>query len=115
MSNASVTENFEYAMVKKVMNEDAGLCKSNAKAALNRGTEAMNAAIGGNLGESSQMALTGSAGQQINSKWTTLSQEFENFVREIDTRIENANLVGSTNQSFESTVSAYVGNGVNTQ
>ena len=103
--SGGVTEVFDYNRVKKVMNDDAENSKLEARAALQRGTEAVKAAISRDRGT----ALSGAAGANIVAKWDSLSAAFEDFVKEINTRIENANLVGKKDQEFESTLSSYVG------
>lgn len=104
------TEVFEYAMVKKVMNEDAASAKQNAKAALDKGTEELKSSIGLSINpENPGVAMAGNAAANIAAKWDNLSAEFDRFVQEINTRIENANAVAAADQAFESEVQGTVG------
>ena len=104
------TEVFEYADVKRVMNEEVNENKNAARAALRAGSEALRASVGRNINpESAEVGLSGAAGANIEAKWTQLEAEFDAFVREIDKRIENANMVSNLNRGFESQQAQSIG------
>ena len=111
MSEA-ITEKFDYAQVKRIMNEETNEIKAEAKRALDDGTAALKESVGLSVNpDSPAVAMAGNAAANIAAKWDNLSAEFNAFVAEIDKRIENANTVASTNQGFESTAQSTVGSG----
>jgi hypothetical protein len=107
-----VTERFDYENVKRIMNVDANQTKQEAKKALDEGTEYLNASVGLSINpENPAVAMAGTAAANIAAKWGNLAVKFDDFVKEIDRRIENANDFYIQNKGFEANAQSTVGGG----
>lgn len=99
------TEIFEY---KNVMTEMGKIdtARSNAKAALDNGTDLINEAFS----QGTNAALSGTAATQIKQKWENLAENFERFNSYIEDTEQKIQETAKANVSYEENVASTVGN-----